>query len=387
MAEESGEKEVVVVGPGYMGKLEAETWRQFGRIGFIVDKSAESESFAKEIGGQLVVVTEEKVRRNFIEFVRKLAKLAKKTDVWNISSPTELHGVYMGLALRAGVRKIFVEKPSTDNPLKTQKILKRYPEALIQVDYIERGHPVVQAIKDEILQIGFKPKKFFNWRSKDLRERPGERYWSEEVKRFTFRDLVHDISEIDFLLKTTTGISLETEFPTVVSSKMKSWQEKYGELYPWQADVEADFTFRFSNGVEARIRGDADSDYRRYFVVYNDDVAFFGQTLEGKHLNITPVAAKVEGKENIEKLVKAVESGNLKTNEDFERLFAETNATVLDLSSYDQNALNVMIGNLYQAKSSSELISPLSTAAAIEEVAVEAYKKAGREHFLDFKVS
>lgn len=350
--------QVVIVGPGYMGRSEAEIWQKFSSVGFIVNGSYASD-LPQKLDVPLLVTSPD----NLIRFVTALRGLAKTTDTWNISAPTNLHGIYMEFALRAGVRKIFVEKPSTDNPAKSRKISQRYPEALIQVDYIERGHPVVLAIKDEMLRADFKPRHFFHWRAHDVRKMIQEGR-PKDLTYMTFTDSVHDISEIDYLLKASTGVSLETNQPEIGSSLMRSWQEKYPGEYPWKGDVETDVILTVG-GIQARIKGQGDFDHRRYFVVYNDEMAFFGQTLDRPNLNITRCAAKIEGKRNVTRLLELAQGGEPVNDDDFGNLFKETSAQVLDLSPYNQNAMEVMIRNLHEAKEKSDLISPLSTAIAI----------------------
>lgn len=386
-----GIRQVVVAGPGFMGQLEARAWREISqesglRVRYLVDQTDAAQEFSRTLSAELVVMPPPLSGKGFtLSFAREVTSLAHKTDIWSIAVPTWLHYVYLELVLNAGVKKVFIEKPSTDSTEKSCKVLGKYPDALIQVDYVERGHPVVLAIRDRMQEIGFKPTNMFNWRSRDTRNISVQRINSGDETKITVADLLHDISEVDFLLKSVTGLGLDKGSPSLKSIKMVRWVEKYPE-YPYPSDLTADFTILFSNGVEARIRGEADFDFRRYFVIWNKNTAFFGQTLARPKLGITPVAAQVEGAENVARLLQIAESGRIVTDMNFQAMFHDTDAQVLNLSNYEENPVIVMVKNLADAKQNSDLICSLADAIAIEDIVERVYKESGNEELLTSRV-
>lgn len=384
------ESEVAVAGIGYIGERHARIWSDYGHTAYLLDTHDQAKELADRLGSQLVVLPE-------TGWEDQVTDLAKRVNVLDICTPVNTHGDYMKAALAGGVRKIFVEKPSTEHPNQSREILEAYPDALIQVDYVEREHPAVLTLTDEMLRTGFIPTNFFNWRSHDVRAL-GDRVKSGDLTKVTLSHLIHDISEIDYFLNHTNNISLVNQHPTVVQSTMTSWTEKYGDQYPDypDGDVSTDFTLDIQ-GIMARVRGDGDSRYvvegeersaqRRYFVVYNDDQAYFGQTLggmqgrEGIHI----AAAVANGATNARRMVELCEEGNIFGNEDYDNLFKETKAEVLDMSRYPlaRRSLEGMIANLHRAKTIDDLVCPLSSAISFEEIGIQVYKKAGRLHFLE----
>ncbi|MDO8619599.1 MAG: Gfo/Idh/MocA family oxidoreductase [Candidatus Daviesbacteria bacterium] len=379
MTVDNRNQEVVIAGPGYIGGIEAKVWHEIAQeqginVGFIVDNSNRAANLSQELQSQLLVVPEPLTDKGHIslDFAKKIKALAEKTQIWNIAVPNKWHYAYLRLVLGAGVNRVFIEKPSTEDPELTRKILKLHPDALVQVDYVERAHPEVVAVRDLMLKEGFVPKKTFNWRSHDIRHLPKERVLSGDLTKITISDLVHDISEVDFLIKATTGQGLSDQ-PTLRVSELRSWQEKYGSQYPWDGDVEADFSLTFPNGVVSRIKGNDDFDQRRYFVLWDEEKAFFSQTLSRPAQGITPFAARVSGRENVKEFVSGLEKGDLVTNADFAKLLDQTQGENIDILGYEQDALKILMMNLANAKSPAELISSLSTALMIEEVVASVY--------------
>lgn len=344
--------------------------------------SLEIRDLAKSVDATIVIPPNPFRKQTYsLLFAREITRLAKTTDIWSISTPVNLHYAYLGLTLNAGINKVFLEKPSTNSTIKTRKILEKYPNSLIQVDYGERAHPVVLAIIRAIKSSNFHPKHMFNWRARDTRTIPWQRINSGDETKITVADLIHDISEVDILIKTATGIGLDNGFSNLSDIELTSWYERYPnkEYENWVSDVGSDFTINFSNNIDARIRGDGDFDFRRYFILWNEEMAFFGQTLKRDQLGITPCAAQIIGPKNVSKFVQIVESGNMVVNTDFIKAFNETSAKILDISIYEPNPLKTMIENCVNAKTNSDLICSLSSALGIEVILEKVYRESGKE--------
>lgn len=375
-------EKVAVFGMGYMGQRSTNIWSKYADVKLCIDVTNGGAELASSVGAEYVQLNPE---------TDDLSKLLSGIDILNISSPNSTHGRYMRIALAAGVRKILVEKPATESLEEAREILRDYPDALIQTDYLEMDHPAVLAIRDEIVREKFKPTNFYNWRAHDVRKIVS-RIPSGDLTKFTFSDSVHDISEIEFLMKASYGMSLSSHFPQI-EARMKTWGEKYPNQYlnlP-DGDIETEFKLRFPNGVEAQVKGNNDFDYRRFFIVYNKDRAYFGQTLDRKNVGISSQAAVIEGSEKVSEFVDRLINSSpdeFNTDDDFQDLYDRTDATKLDLNKYpwEIHSLEGMIANLGRARDNSELICPLLSAISIEEVMTRIYQVAGYQRFLPSQI-
>jgi len=331
-----------------------------------------------------------------------LNEVLNKTDAIDIATNTPSHFPLMLFGLKEK-KDIFVEKPPTESVDELSYILHFYPKAKIGVDYIEMAHPVVQATKDDM---DFKPNYSFNKRSKDLREVVQRGIGGGEGSRIILEDLVHDLSEVDLFRKNAYGKSFAKVYPEVVDAEIQCWYElperKNGKpKYPYSTDVRAKFTLKFPDGMISEIEGGfADPEIRQYVLVDGEGkIAEYGNTLTRP--NISPIAARVEGKKNVEYLLEKVKSGVITDQEKQDEVLKRANAETLeeDMNKYVPEAkwvdgkpmygwapLYNMLDNFLEAKSSKELICPLEQALEYQRIAEEVYHKAGKPDAMVYKV-
>lgn len=106
-----------------------------------------------------------------------------EADIWCIAVPTQFHHTYLQKAVKKGIERVIVEKPSTISP----KFSSRATAATgIAVDYVELKNNVVKAVFERIQAETFDPTRLIHWRGKT----------SIHVHPFMRNDLVHDLSEI-----------------------------------------------------------------------------------------------------------------------------------------------------------------------------------------------
>ena len=177
-------------GVGKIGSIAANDWQRVGELRFLVDSN---EPYAREKMAKQGLETE-LIVKDFEAGAGKLdadietspldelgfrkqwgkdygedwSRLIRETGLWSISVNTPSHEFYFTKALQLG-KRVFLEKPSTERPGISRELLERYPDALVQVDYIERGHPVTLTIGDHMREAGVVASGFYHWRGKDLR--------------------------------------------------------------------------------------------------------------------------------------------------------------------------------------------------------------------------
>ncbi|MCD6528624.1 Gfo/Idh/MocA family oxidoreductase, partial [bacterium] len=260
-----------------------------------------------------------------------LNEVLNKTDAIDIATNTPSHYPLMLFGL-AEKKDVFVEKPPAEKVDELEHILFFYPEAKIGVDYIEMAHPVVQATKDDM---DFEPKYSYNRRSKDLRSVVERGIGGGEGSRIILEDLVHDLSEVDLFRKHAYGKSFAEVYPEVVDAEIQCWYElperKDGKpKYPYSTDVRAKFRLKFPDGMVSEIEGGfADPEIRQYVLVDEEGkTAEYGNTLTRP--NISPIAARVEGKKNVEYLLERVKRHVITDQEKQEKVLKRAGAETLE---------------------------------------------------------
>lgn len=305
------------------------------------------------------------------------------SDVWDIVSDTHTHHPIMIAGLEEG-KDILVEKPPVERVQDGEYVQDEFESPMIGVNYIEKQHPSVLASQAVLDEKGHDIGYMFNWRSKDLRSN-NRGLGGGEGSRIILGDLVHDLSEIDAITERDIG---EAE---VSEAEIRRWNELDGD-FPYTTDVEAHFGLELE-GFKAEVRGSFADEERRCFVAVNqkEDFAVYTNTLSRDHID--PVAATVEGEENVQELVNTAQSGRILNNEQQEELLDSTGATRLyDLmeefvpeSKYKEGqpmfgwapVMN-QIKNFQEAEGSQELSTDLETALEYQRIAEEVYEKSRR---------
>ena len=237
-----------------------------------------------------------------------------------VASDTDSH-FELGLALAEAEVDMMLEKPPTESPEETELLLEAVDHNDVEagVNMIERQHPAYRAaeqvFRDE------KISRIFNYRSKDLRG--NERgLGGGEGSRIIMEDLIHDLSEIEGLKEANI------ENSTVEEANIERWSE-IGD-FPYNTDVSAQAKIRYGDETEADLKGSFADDERRYFIAVNEeeDKAVYVNTLSREH--ISPQAAVVKGKENVERLERVAEEGLILDGEIQAELLESLHAETLE---------------------------------------------------------
>ena len=194
--------------------------------------------------------------------------------------------------------------------------------------------------------------------------------------------------------------------PEITNAKIQTWyelpeKENGNPKYPYSTDVRAEFALLFPDGMISEIEGGfANSEIRQYMVIAEDrKTAEYGNTLTRPEIN--PIAARVEGKKNVEYLLEKVKSRVITDQEKQDEALKRANAETLEermnkyvpetkwvdgKPMYGWAPLYNMLDNFFEAESSKELICPLSQALEYQRIAEEVYHKAGRPEAIVYKV-
>lgn len=376
-------KRTALIGIGHFGRFHLKNIASLENLEYGIDIDTKKKGLLEEYERKFlntdltraIIIERDKEGNPISHKIKKdlpeIRELTKKTDVWNIVAPSPLHFDLMLLGLELG-KDVFVEKPPAERVSEIEYILERFPDSKIGVDYIEMSHPVVQAVKDEMLKEKFEPSYYFHHRSKDLRENI-RGLGGGEGSRIILDDLVHDISEVEFWRKSIEKDSLAEGFE-VNQAEIQRWDE-IG--YPYSADVKAGFTLLLDNNqTKVEVEGSFAAPEVRQFLIVDEgkDVAYFGNTLTREQ--IKPIAAKVSGKENIEYLKQKIKGMEILNNEMQDKILKEIDAKILDLQAYEPNSLKTMLKNFYESDTKKDLICSLDQALNIQKIAEEVYKKA-----------
>lgn len=403
-------KNTALFGAGYFGSVHIGELYQLGYLGCIVETDPEKREIAekynvpfyhirgtdyKELNKQITESSEPgKLIEDSLNEEGALEE-SKKKDNWDIVTHTPSHFPLAVLGLEYG-KNLFIEKPPAENIDQLEYIMK-YPNK-IGVDYIEMAHPVVQANKEDMLETDFVPAYSLNVRSKDLRGNK-RGMGGGEGTRITLEDLLHDLSEIDLFRKYVTEKSFAEESPEVVNAKIQRWNElpekdeNGNPKYPYNTDVRAEFKLKFPDGTEADVKGGfADPEVRQYVVVDEEGkTAQYGNTLTRPNMN--PIAARVEGKGNVDYVLEKTRGKYITDQEKQEKLLRRANAETLEdkmnkyvpeakwvdgKPRYERAPLYNMLDNFFNAKSNKKLVCPLSQALEYQKIAEGVYKEAGK---------
>lgn len=378
-------KRTALFGAGYFGSQHLKHISSMGALEYAIDINPQQRELVEKAGGKFlsadltkaVEITRDKkgnpIGHRINKHLPEIRELAKNTDVWSIATPSETHFPLMLLGLELG-KKIFVEKPAVDKVSEVEYVLKKFPKAIIGVDYIERAHPVLRAIKDSMAKEKFQPHSLFNYRGKD--ERSIWRMGGGEGERIILTDLVHDLSEIGFLKRNLIKARLKKGVtPKIRNAWIQTWEE-IG--YPHKTDVKARFKLVLKNGATAEVWGSFAGPEVRQFIVTDKTgkIAYYGNTLTRPHID--PTAAKVVGKKNIMLLRKMIEGRKIRNAETQNEILKNVGAEILkeELGRHSKDQLREMLKNIYKAKSKRELVSPLKHTLAYQRIAEKVYRSA-----------
>lgn len=372
-------------GVGYFGSNHLKYLSTWGALKYGVDTNAEKREHVEKAGGKFLsadltkaveIVRDKKgdpIGHRINKDLPEVKELAKKTDVWDIVTPSDTHFPLMLLGLELG-KKIFVEKPATDRTSEVEYLLKRFPKAAIGVDYIERGHPVVRAIKKRMAKEKFAPSSFFNYRGKD--ERSIRRMGGGEGERIILTDLVHDMSEIGLFRRHLMKARLKKKsLPKIKDAWIQTWEE-IG--YPYPTDVKARFKLASKRGPVAEVWGSFAGPEVRQFLITDKSgkIAYYGNTLSRPHID--PIAARVVGEKNIMHLRQNIENRKISTTDVQNKILKDANAEILkhEIMVENPESLATMLRNALRAKSNKDLISPLKHTLAYQRIAEKVYRAA-----------
>ncbi|RLG13837.1 MAG: hypothetical protein DRN66_03435 [Candidatus Nanohalarchaeota archaeon] len=398
---------VAVFGAGNIGSVEAKDWARVAKVEYIIDINPTAQALANEIGAKFInedLTQCLDLKKGYIRGLywkvnenQILREIVDNTNFWSISVPTDFHIYFLILGLYYK-KHIFLEKPTTEDVEHTIKIMNRYPNNKIQVNYVERAHPVVLSIIDDIRRSSYKPKYFFNWRGKNLVGITHRGLGGGEGSRILLEDLVHDLSEIDLIKKHVSSAPFSRVQPNIDEIEMLTWKEKN---MPYIGDVNTKFRLRFNDGTLCDIRGGFDEDReRRYFIMLdgktNYTKAYFGQTIT-RLPGMTPISAVIRGNANIYVLLDQIKRGILDTSDsNLIPLLKNLGATFLNMDKYAMKdkmldgkpvygwtPIARMIDNLVHARNNSQLICPIDDAIEIEKIAKKVYYKKGVKYTSD----
>ena len=312
-----------------------------------------------------------------------------KANAWGIATNTPSHYLIALLGIDKGIKRIFIEKPPTEGlgELGYLMLLSDEGKNIIGVDYIEMAHPVVLATKEVIGDQ--EPEFYLHRRSKDLRGETTRGIGGGEGSRITLEDLVHDISELLHFRE-----SLEDA--EVVDADITRWNEIDGRKYPYKTDVRARFKINFPEAKAEILGGFADPEVRQYVVLLSKQEGIYGNTLTRPHID--PTVALIEGKNNIENIMKMVREGKILTNEDQRKVLERAGAETLEelmakyvpeckykdgKPVYGWAPLYNMLDNWLGADSNEDLICDLGKAYDIQKIVEIVYRAAGKEDAME----
>lgn len=283
-------------------------------------------------------------------------------DIWCIATPTQYHYKYLKESSEIDLDNVLVEKPTTIDPELTKKIIQNN-QTQYHVDYIELVHPVVETITDQVAKSNFRLTQAVHWRGK----------YSKNMHPHARNDLVHDVSEISAIYN-----SLGWDISDIDSKRMdlETWGEKSARFEddPLSSiyDVSCSISLSGSNNEPILLKGGFNQkESRRYFLWVDDriETAYFGSTISRE--NLTPVAVRINGSQNIAKALHMCIEGSVRNDEEISDLISEADGKKLELDK-DRNRMDYIASRILSDK-----ISPtsLQTGIKIEEVIKKAYEK------------
>ncbi len=388
-------EKTALFGAGSFGKVHAKDLAGLGYLSCIVDTDPAKKEIAEKYGVNFI--NEDAVRLGEKE---KIFENAIKTNNWDIATNTPSHFPLTLLGVDYG-KNIFVEKPPAEKASELEYITKNYPNAKIGVNYIEMAHPVVQANKEDM---DFEPGYSFNRRSKDLRGVSERGIGGGVGSRITLEDLMHDLSEVDLFRKYVSGSSFAEKPPEVKNAKIQTWSElpeNGNPKYPFSTDVRAEFGLLFPDGMVSEIEGSfADPEIRQYMLIDGDGkTAQYGNTLARPEIN--PIAARVEGKRNVDYLLEKVKGQYITDKEKQDEVLKRANAETLEEKmnkyvpeekwkdgepKYGWVPLFAMLKNFHESNSKKDLTCSLDQALGYQDTAEQVYYEGGKPKAMVYKV-
>ncbi len=303
------EKTVLVIGVGFMGKMQANLWKNLGYKVTICDVEEVSTVWVTKEGVMCPVEWDRmKIAKDIgVPFVllpkeweaQKKALSNLKADVWNISSPTSFHAKQLLLAKKLGVSKVLLEKPVAlkESEMKELAHLVDDNSILIQVNYIERANQAYRVVLDYLKNCDWKPKNGLFWRQHDATDyiiagdAPADHPWG------FLRDSSHDVSEMHGINKVIAHQEI-----TALAGEMIPWHAKYPN-HPklhLPSDYKSQVEFG-STSINYMVRGAKDEPReKRFFILYDDHNLLYCSTLP--RARIQPCVLYVKGSKNIKKL-------------------------------------------------------------------------------------
>ncbi len=382
---------VIVIGVGFMGKMQAHVWKQLGYEVVLCDVTPTSEVWVTTDGVMKPIIWDrtaiaDSIGARFIQLPTKRSEQEKmlsgiKADCWNISSPTQHHYQQLVLAHRLGIPKILLEKPVTlsnkEMNLIRSEILPQ-TQSLIQVNYIERANHVVLHASKLLHENTWVPRRGLFWRQHDMRDyqiagaAPADHTWG------LLRDLSHDVSEVHAF---TQALRINPKSLHVSRAQLVPWSEKYHEgPLCLKSDFSSDFSIR-SEEFEWDIRGAKDNPReKRFFLLYDEKRLLYGTTLYRPNLGVYPCLFSLEGVQEVLKVVTQAYSNyphrELPSDRaSLQTLFKELGGKELDVGN--SNPQLTMVENLLQVSHEKALLSSLKSALEIDSLVEEAYVVGG----------
>lgn len=382
---------VIIIGVGFMGKMQASVWKQKGYDVVLCDVAPTSEVWVTTDGVMKPVLWDreaiaDSIGARFIQLPAKWSEQEKmlsaiQADCWNIASPTQYHYQHLTLAHRLGIPKILLEKPVTlskEEMHLIQSEILPHTQSLIQVNYIERANHVVLHAHTLLSANNWIPRRGLFWRQHDMRDyqiagaAPADHTWG------LLRDLSHDVSEVHAFTQT---LKINTAQLHIPRAQLTPWSNKYHDgALCLPSDVASDFSL-CSQEFEWEIRGAKDNPReKRFFILYDEERLLYGTTLYRPNLGISPCLFSLEGAQSVLEVVTQA-YGNYphrelpQDRESLQALFTQLGGKELDVGN--SNPQLTMVDNLLTARTEDDLLCSLKSALEIDSLVEEAYVVGG----------
>jgi len=301
-------KKILQIGAGKMGSIWAKSFDKQGELIGIVDPNSKKANNLAQ-------------KYNTKSF-SNISNVNKHADIWCIATPTKYHHEYIIKAINQNINTVLVEKPATIHPDITDKILEMKNNTTINVDYIELENIVYKHVLKDINESNFNLSEAIHWRGKNI---------PPNLFPFMRNELVHDISEIiSFFNQQNKNLSKITIDDV---NNIKTWKEDTN-MYNSKYDIQGTVKLNGPENESIYLTGGFNQQYnRRYFlwIDSNHQIAYLVNTICRD--NLTPIAIRITGKENIKLAKEKCMSGLLRNNIEFNELIKNTNSEILKTSN------------------------------------------------------
>lgn len=131
--------DIGIVGLGHLGKIHLKLLQEI------------PEFAVKAVFDSNLLINKDYSEKCNLPVCSSYADLLSRVNAVCIVTPTPTHYEMAAQAIKAG-KHVFIEKPSTDNPESTRKliVLAREAGVVVQVGHVERFNPAFMAVKDQI---------------------------------------------------------------------------------------------------------------------------------------------------------------------------------------------------------------------------------------------